>query len=435
MQRSVHRVAQCFFRCNGGRPRLINYDGNSYFELLEMLKAKFSPKFKDWAIGDLQIFKANEEIVTREIGAIFTGDCQTEENSLIVALRPKKISIIQGSGVNKAYEVHSDAHLAVILKQEGIESLVDQQGIESNSYEELEDDVTYKPKLFKVNVKCGTNRIYEKLFQNQSEYSLYLLSEGIRGLTRLDGEIISDLFKIIEGDILNKPKRVKIVTYNSYTSHMKEETTFFYSDAGMDSFLSVRELFGIYENPDLNTVVSFDSMRPEKTYFGFPRDSYKKWVGHKVSFLEKEAIIAAKIEIAARLKEQNFDPQLCDKPRKFYSRGVSKFEERLIQEWDAVFYSESTDCLYLFECKHQMRSELLEEIQERVSKFMDIIKDAGIEDGEIITQQFKSNYKEVKGIVCADQFPKELRDQAKSFGLITMVRSDSNPDDWILDEF
>jgi hypothetical protein len=434
MYRSAQVAAKCFFRSSQGRPRLIHYGGSNYLEFISVLKEKFSPTFNDVSIDDMQLFKADSQMIAQNINEIFTEDCKIEENAVVVGLRRKKISISQGLGEVKSYEVVSNAHLTEILKKEGGQCLLDHQGLDVVSYAELEDNVTYGLRILKVTVLDEWNCFEEKSFKNHEEFSNYLKSEKIRGLATTEGEIVSDFSKLKDRDVLNKPKQVKLLTFNSTTNFRKEETRFFYSDMDFEKFLSSRDLFGIFESPELEKAINFDSMRPEKTYFCFPRDSLRNWDRNHISFLEDEARLAAKKKLAAWLKGQNLDPQVFDKPRKFYTKVAQKFAE-IVQEWDAVFYSESTDCLYLFECKHQMRTGLLEEIQERISKFMDMIKDGQIEDKENITKQFKATYKEVKGIVCADQFPQELRNKAKSFGLITMVRSDINQDDWILDEF
>jgi hypothetical protein len=416
MRRACQLFHKCYFRCKGEAPKLISYEGSSRYELLETVRSSFAATFKEFTIDDLQFFNSSMEMLVGDTDSIFTDCCQTESNAVIIGLKPKKITIVGGSGNSTTYVVTSDANLSQILIKEGAGCLLSLDDFEIKSYKELKDGLTYTLRGLKITI-LDENSIEEKVFNDQKELANYLKAEKIGSLGTEDGRRVRKLENITDGSVLHKPKTITIVTHDFITKKNKTETQSFLSDSDLNEFLKGRKLSGIFETAELSTVMNFNSIKHNGTYYGQEENSsVRAWINNEMTAMEDEAALAAKAHISALLKHSNLDYHIVDKPRKFSAGG------KHLQEWDGIFYSEAMDTLFILECKHSVTAENIQDIQRRVAGFMDMLRKSTIEEGNL-EDYFKSHYREIHGILCGSHFPESLRQQAESVGLLTLVPS------------
>jgi hypothetical protein len=418
MRSSFPRFGKYYVRYKGGAPIILSYDGRSRYEFLSMLQAAFAPKFDGFTIDDLQLFKADKQIIDTNLGALVCGDFPGDSDVIVVGSRPKKITINQGEGKFTTYLVVSDGNLRDILRTIGSKYLVSPNNLEINSYKQLDDNVTYTVKITDISI-FNNNSIEKRSFMNQNEFATYLAYENINSLISIDGKPVTNFFELKDGAVLLKPKKVTIKKYDPITDSRREEIKTFYSEFEFIEYLKRHKLSAIFETPEFRNEVNFNTLKPGETYFGIDKDS--SWITNEMIVMEQEAVLAAKKKVEELLEKKDLDIQLIDKPRVFFSNN-----KKPIQEWDGLFYSASTDSLYILECKHKLTDENLRDILDRVSGFMGMLKSAKLsEDGlhDPFDKHFKPYYTHIRGIVCAGIFSPKLRKEAESSGLLTLVPS------------
>jgi hypothetical protein len=352
MRRSLSYFQSCYVRYNGGMPQFLDMRGKRNLDILKMLKAAFSPRFDKFMTDELELWKPDGQKVTK-ISDLILSDHETEENALILRLKPKKIKIKDELGFITEHEVTSQNHLETFLINQGSKGLMSSLNIKILNFEDLSD-----------------GKIYRSLI----------------------------------------PKTISVISDGSDSE--VEDTVPLYSDKDLQGYLYTRDLYYLAEMQDITKIVSFDTIRPEKTYIGRPRDpAFKRWYAIDRKTIEEEACAAAKAEIARLLRDQNIDDTLIDKSDEFKKDGQRFFE------CDGIFYAPGNDCLYLVECKHSMRQNLLKQIVNMRDDFMAKLQESGLADGK----RFKTSYTNIIGIACARNFPNELRLKAESDGLLTLA--------------
>jgi hypothetical protein len=357
MRTSLRLLENFFVRYDGGYPVLIRSTGGAYSELLEDIKSKFFSTYSDLPIGQLQLFKPNDNIALQFIEEVNFSEYQTDKNPLTLKLKPFKIKIDDGTGCIKRHEVQSQDDFDTLIKDSS-GGLMCKSGIEISDFMALKDGQTYR---------------------------------------------------------LLIPKIVSIVAKDMESK--KGVTIKFVSQQDFNDYLNAKKLYALSELNDKRKSVTFESLRNGKTYLAHKVDeTFIGWVQKEANAMEEEAILASKAEIVKLLKAQNLDSTLIDKRRKL--RDI-RDDSEVAQEWDGIFYAPATDTLYLIECKHCMQLKLIEAILGRFNNFMLEIGKLGLIDGK----EFNASYKNIIGIVCATDFPKDLRRKGESAGLLTLVPS------------
>jgi hypothetical protein len=348
---------------------LVRFTGAAYSELLESIKSKFSPTFANLPIEELQLFKPNEVKPIKGIEDVNISEYQTEKNPLILRLKPKTIKIDDGLGCITEHELTSQDDLDSIFIEDGCQGLMSRSNKTIHNFCDLKDGQVYR---------------------------------------------------------LLVPKRITV--FSIYSESTVQHPCSFYSQKDLDTFLSIRDIDYLVETQDIKSVVWFDTIRPEKTYLGRPRVTiHERWYAIDEKTMEEEACSAARAEIARVLRDQNIDETLIDKTEEFKKDGEKLFE------WDRIFYVPGNDCLYLIECKHSMRPNLLRQLINRRDTFTGRLQELGLADGK----HFKSSYKSIIGIACAGEFPEELKVKAEAAGLLTLTLSSNESvsgTTWVLKE-
>jgi hypothetical protein len=344
MRRSLSYFQSCYVRYNGGMPQFLDMRGKRNLDILKMMKAELSPEFDKFTVDELELWKPDGQKVAK-ISDLILSDHETEENALILRLKPKKIKIKDELGFITEHEVTSQDHLESILIKQG------SKGLMSN----------------------------------------------FKGLS--DGKIYRSLI----------PKNISVISVGSNSE--VENTVPLYSEKDLQDYLGTHDLEYLFESRKLRPIVSFEAIRPEKTHTGHPRvPTFNCRYILPITPIEFEACSAAEVEIEKILRDQNVEETLFDVSEEFQK------DRRLLNDWEEILYAPGNDTLYLIECKHTMRPNLLRQIINSRDAFIKKLPKLGLADEE----GFKSSNPNVVGIVCARNFPETLRVQAKLAGLLTL---------------
>jgi hypothetical protein len=117
---------------------------------------------------------------------------------------------------------------------------------------------------------------------------------------------ITNFLELDEDEVYRSliPKTIFVIINDS--QYEFEETVSLYSQAELQDYWYRRGIYYLAELPDFTNIVSFDTIRPEKTYIGRPIDrTFKGWYRLQSKTIEQEACSAAQLEIARLLSRGN----------------------------------------------------------------------------------------------------------------------------------
>jgi hypothetical protein len=426
LSRSKRVLAEGYVRFSEKPLQLLKIYGNDQYDLFDHIKSN-DYHFHSAVNKELAVKSSEGKIYPRDfpLDKLFM---MNPDKAVTVVPRPIRIYIKNISGVTKEVEIASDEELKSISKKEESCILVDSYGWEVEDFGYLKEYETYhylKQKVVKFLTKEKV--LKDEVFKSQSDLNQFY-RKGLYS-DDLDGEI-TKFSEIVEGNVYYAaPYQAKPITIVSShesrgNSCLGERQTFF-TPSEFRKFLKSRRYTGLVSEHDRKTLISFESMIPDKTYFAIEKFCSAEWISKAKTTMDQFAVMAFKAEIGAWLKGQNLDCEIEDKARYFYSKAdPAKF----LQAYDRVLYVPSIDSLFLLDCRHIMRRNYLRNLKKGVDGFIEMLQSTGPGKDDLSVQQhqFKSSYRKIYGIACGELFSSELRKEAESLGLL--VTSEGNFD-------
>ena len=181
----------------------------------------------------------------------------------------------------------------------------------------------------------------------------------------------------------------------------------FKCDADIENFMRAKSnFFGFVKLSEPYLIrTNFEQLEDGERYAlhsnsGASIHSLYRWQENESRAMEEEVCLTIKDALS-----KEFPGEFQDLPRKIINTSG-----RLIQEWDGVFFSDST--LFLVEAKHKMSLKYINNITERLNAFPTTISNSNQREYRNVS------FNKIIGVACGTLFPQELQRYAENLGLL-----------------